>query len=481
MKRIASTSTVRHFGAHAATSAGIGTFLVAAAFIAMRGGIFTRGANAEFIRPAVAFDALVDGVIDVPTEASSIQAAADFATDGTTIRVAPGTYVGAVVADGKSLTIIGAGADVTVVRGFGRSAVFSFSGTESQRVVVSGIAVVGGRGDNGTGLAFDGVTYDVRDCHIAGNQGSGVTIHGGTGAFSGCKFDDNRSENSGGAVSNDGGSPSFVACSFRHNISATFGGALYSKGGNVSLLACTVEDNSTRSGAWGGAVFGENTTFELHGTDFARNRSIESGGAVYLLGGIADVSRCTFTGNFSDEARSLYSRGAGVRIASSRLCGAEAFALGGDFAFGDGNVFDTSCFGDCNQNGVSDEEEIAMGWISDRDGNGVPDSCDPDCNSNGLPDGYEVSAGFAQDMNANGLIDICEIRAGLALDVDNDWIPDDAQMTVKAPVKAPVAAAPAGMKSSAAPVNDPFDAWGPGMSGGLGGMNGPMSGFPGGH
>ena len=109
MKRIASTSTVRHFGTHAATSAGIGTFLLAAVFIAMRGGFFTRGANAEFIRPAVAFDALDDGVIDVPTEASSIQAAADFANNGATIRIAPGTYVGAVVVDGKSLTITGAG------------------------------------------------------------------------------------------------------------------------------------------------------------------------------------------------------------------------------------------------------------------------------------------------------------------------------------------------------------------------------------
>jgi hypothetical protein len=126
---------------------------------------------------------------------------------------------------------------------------------------------------------------------------------------------------------------------------------------------------------------------------------------------------------------------------------------------------------------VSDEEEIAMGWISDRDGNSVPDSCDPDCNSNGLPDGYEVSAGFAQDMNGNGLIDICEIRSGLALDVDNDWIPDDAQM----PVVAPTASTPAATQSNVTAVPDPFDAWGPGMNGSMGGMNGPMGGFPGGR
>jgi hypothetical protein len=79
-------------------------------------------------------------------------------------------------------------------------------------------------------------------------------------------------------------------------------------------------------------------------------------------------------------------------------------------------------------------------------------------------------------MNANGLIDICEIRSGLALDVDNDWIPDDAQMPVIAPTVTTPAATP-----NATAVPDPFDAWGPGMSGPMGGMNGPMGGFPGGR
>jgi hypothetical protein len=75
-------------------------------------------------------------------------------------------------------------------------------------------------------------------------------------------------------------------------------------------------------------------------------------------------------------------------------------------------------------------------------------------------------------MNANGLIDICEIRSGLALDVDNDWIPDDAQM----PVVAPTVTTPAATQSNTVPVPDPFDAWGPGMSSRMGGS---MGGFPG--
>ena len=96
---------------------------------------------------AVAFDALQDGVIEVPTEATSIQAAIDFAPDGSTIKVAAGTYAGGIHCEGKSITITGAGADATLIRGFANSPVFSFAGASSDRVIISGLSVVGGRGD----------------------------------------------------------------------------------------------------------------------------------------------------------------------------------------------------------------------------------------------------------------------------------------------------------------------------------------------
>ena len=429
MNRPNQRSSSGRIGLGAFTGAGIGTAAIAvAAFVSLRGGFFTRGAKAEFTRPEVAFDCLEDGVIEVPEEARSLQAAVDFAPDGAVIRVSQGTFVGPVACDGKSIVIEGQGPDATVLRGFGVRPVLSFRGSGESTVVVRGMSVVGGRGAEGAGLVLEGVRFDARDLRIAGNQGCGALVRGGSGEFDACTFEGNRSPGSGGGFRNEGGRVQFVGCTFRHNVSTAFGGAVASKGGRVELLACTLEDNSTHSGAWGGAVFGSDAVVELHGSEFARNRAINAGGAVYLAGGVADISKCSFTGNLSDEARSLYSRGAGVRIASSHLCGIEAVALGGDFAFGDGNVFDASCFGDCNQNGVSDTEELELGWVADRDGNGVPDACDPDCNSNGLPDGYEIAGGFAQDMNANGLIDICEIRSGLALDVDNDWIPDDAQV-----------------------------------------------------
>lgn len=411
----------------ALTGAGFGAAVAVAAFVSMRGGLFTRGAAAEFVRPALAIGALEDGIIEVPGEARSLQDALDNAPDGATVRLTGGTFACAAAVAGKGVSIEGAGEGATVLRGVGRAPVLEFSGDPGQLVKVSALSIEGGAGD-GCGLRLEGVAFSVRGVRFAGLRGGGVRMRGAVGEFVGCTFDGNRSPASGGAVRAEEGSARFVGCGFSGNVSEAFGGAVSSERGRVELIACTLSDNSTHSGAWGGAVYGSGAQVELHGSDFERNRAVDSGGAVFLAGGTADVSRCSFSGNSSAEARSLFSRGAGVRIAASRLCGSREVAVGGDLVLGEGTEFDTACHGDCNQNGTPDAEEIELGWADDRDGNGTPDSCDPDCNMNGLPDAYEIGAGFAQDANANGLVDLCEIRAGLALDVDNDWIPDDAQV-----------------------------------------------------
>lgn len=449
------------------TGAGIGTVLAFAAFLSMRAGVFARRTSAEVTRPPeLASGALLDGVLEVPSECASLERAIGLIPDGGTVRLEQGTFVGRISARGKSFTLRGAGPGATMVRGLGAGPVLEAFGDRDQRVVLEGIAFVGGQGTSGTGLLLDGLSFDVRDCRFAGNEGAGALLRAAWGSFSRCDFEGNRGGASGGALRNEAGRVEFAACTFRGNVSRTFGGAVFSAGGAVTARGCTFSDNATSSGAWGGAVYGDGAAITLDGSEFVRNRAIESGGAVYLMGGSGTVSGCTFSGNQSDEAKSIFSRGAFATVASSRLCGAEAASLGGDFRPGAGNVFDATCFGDCNQNGIGDSEEIAAGWAADRDGNGIPDACDPDCNGNGLPDGYEISAGFAQDANGNGMIDFCEIRAGLAADADGDWVPDDAQQAAVA--KAPASAdsdAPAAAEAVEAPAVTPTEraSWGPGV------------------
>ncbi|MCP4834607.1 MAG: hypothetical protein GY895_07545, partial [Phycisphaera sp.] len=78
--------------------------------------------------------------------------------------------------------------------------------------------------------------------------------------------------------------------------------------------------------------------------------------------------------------------------------------------------------GDCNDNGLLDQCEIAGGLADDCDGDGVPDDCEiddgmaSDCNGNGQLDGCEIAAGDVDDNNGDGIPDSCQCIFDLNLD-----------------------------------------------------------------
>lgn len=143
--------------------------------------------------------------------------------------------------------------------------------------------------------------------------------------------------------------------------------------------------------------------------------------------------------------------------------------------------------GDCNSNGIPDDQDVANHTSPDCDANGVPDecqvppicptcadcqadgipdkcqippicpnclncnnnavpdACERDCNNSGRPDDCDVALGFSQDCqsnnipdecelppictqcpdcNHNGVPDECDITLGNATDCDNNFIPD---------------------------------------------------------
>jgi streptogramin lyase len=94
---------------------------------------------------------------------------------------------------------------------------------------------------------------------------------------------------------------------------------------------------------------------------------------------------------------------------------------------------------DCNGNEILDDVEIA-GGESDINENGIPDICETDCNGNNLPDEYECNEAPVLDINRNNIPDVCEpdcdgsgysdaveILLGLVNDIDNNLIPDVCQ------------------------------------------------------
>ena len=110
-----------------------------------------------------------------------------------------------------------------------------------------------------------------------------------------------------------------------------------------------------------------------------------------------------------------------------------AFDLNDD---GDVDLDDFAAFtalfgtGDCNGNGVADQEEIWTADVQDCNHNSVPDECDIasgtslDCNLDGIPDECE------EDCNGNGVPDDCDVLSGTSEDCQPDGLPDECQLVI---------------------------------------------------
>lgn len=72
---------------------------------------------------------------------------------------------------------------------------------------------------------------------------------------------------------------------------------------------------------------------------------------------------------------------------------------------------------DCNNNGIDDSYDIAVGASQDINGNGIPDECE-DCNENGILDDIDIAQGMP-DRDYNGIPDECQLNC------DGDNYPDE--------------------------------------------------------
>ncbi len=97
-----------------------------------------------------------------------------------------------------------------------------------------------------------------------------------------------------------------------------------------------------------------------------------------------------------------------------------------DYALSEGEI-ESIISGDCNDNGIPDDDDIAAGTSSDCNGNGFPDECDiadgrsGDCNTNGIPDECEP------DCNGNGISDDCDIADATSADTNENGVPDECE------------------------------------------------------
>ena len=241
-----------------------------------------------------------------PTCFPTLAAAVAAANDGDTITLAAGTYAGGVTID-KSISLVGAGAHQTIIRGGGPVLTIGEDGATSEPMVsIRDVTVTGGVNSSvpsafrahGGGIYVPanadfsgGATVTIKGSVITGNRTAptsifpsptGVTCPGGGS----CPF----AAASGAGIFNDGtmtlidttvndnhaGSPTGVA-------SDVEGGGINTAVGSLTLIDSTVRRNSAdavppdgRFADGGGIFMSENTTLTIHDSSVSGNSTLLS-------------------------------------------------------------------------------------------------------------------------------------------------------------------------------------------------------------
>jgi len=165
--------------------------------------------------------------------------------EGGELTLPEGTIAGGVVLK-RSITLVGAGPERTILDAGGRGTVLSVDGGE---VTVKGVRITGGKSTRGGGVSIDnGARVALIDCHLTGNganagKGGAVNVDRGAVRLLRCHFLDNRADEGGAVFIGGTAEGELEGCYFAQN-SAERGGALSLTGGaKVRLEHCRLDEN----------------------------------------------------------------------------------------------------------------------------------------------------------------------------------------------------------------------------------------------
>jgi hypothetical protein len=241
-------------------------------------------------------------LIRVPEDQLTLAAAVASAPDGATIRLAPGQWDAQdVTLSGRTLAIVGAGAELTTLSGAHGARVLHITDGSSVEVqdlaIREGFAPVGGGG----AVLVDGARCVLRDCQLIANRGG-----------------------SGGALFVSGPSEvAVIGCRFEGNSATEFpygdGGAIFAAGGQVVVESSLFKDNSAPYHGGALSVF---TSVRCHNSIFEGNGASYGGAARVNVGGNAlTFSHCTFVDNHAAYGTAIFCYSANVRLINCALRG----------------------------------------------------------------------------------------------------------------------------------------------------------------
>jgi len=267
--------------------------------------------------------------LNVPAQYPTMQAGIDAATDGDTVLVAAGTYTENLVWEGKSIALIGAGADVTTINGNqSGSCLVMRNVPETGRV--EGFTFTGGWAESGAGLRLDCSCPTVTKNTIRANWSTGASwdTDGGGGVclwYSSPTLTENTISDNialywGGGLKLWDSSPVLTNNTISDNLACSGGGGLMLRRSSATLIENTISGNLAYWGGglafdaapaltsntishnwacWGGGLHVQGGAVLLTNNTISDNSVQYDGGGILFIGSSATLTNCTFSANLA--------------------------------------------------------------------------------------------------------------------------------------------------------------------------------------
>ena len=219
-----------------------------------------------------------------------------------------------------SLTIVGAGADATIIDGNGLDRVLDVNPalTPGVGVTIAGVTIRNGLEDTGGGIENGGVltvTHSIVSGNTARRRGAGIRNRAGTLTIVNSSISGNIAGDRGSGIWNEAGTLSITGSTISGNIAADRGGGILNEAGTLSIANSTVSGNSAVDGGGirndGQLTIGNSLLFG--------NLAAEDGGGLLHRSGAATLNNVTIADNVADENADGVGEGGGIRVVGGTL------------------------------------------------------------------------------------------------------------------------------------------------------------------